>query len=195
MEIPTPGERHRTSCSSGSFRGVQRLPKQARPSLLLLVAGGKTLLLKRSRTHLDTEEREIRLGLSWKPPPCWVAFTVLEVAMQAMGAEESLIVSLLNAASIILTSLTRCTHCDNSGVIMMGIAGYFLIGFEANQKEAMADTVDLVQNLWLGASEVLKGELITVALLSEHTVKLPSKHSCLYPQVGSTFSLAQRCHL
>lgn len=49
---------------------------------------GKTLLLKIPHT-LVPELGEIKLVLTWKPPPCWLAFIVLEGAIHAVETEKS----------------------------------------------------------------------------------------------------------
>lgn len=38
---------------------------------------------------MKTRHRQIKLGLSWKLPPCWAAFKVPESATQAAGGEET----------------------------------------------------------------------------------------------------------
>lgn len=54
---------------------------------------GKILLLKTAHT-LVTGFGEIKLVLIWKLCVCWLAFIVLEAAMQATGGKESLLIYL-----------------------------------------------------------------------------------------------------
>lgn len=55
-------------------------------------------------THFSQGLEEIELVLTWQPPPCWIALTVLGGAMQAVRREK-LSVGLLSCKSRELQSL------------------------------------------------------------------------------------------
>jgi hypothetical protein len=71
---------------------------------ILLLAAPRDLIIQlyywRYQSHtLHTEHRKIKLCQNWRPPPCWRAFIVLQVAMLAMKVIDRFLIQ-LEACSI-----------------------------------------------------------------------------------------------
>lgn len=112
------------SCWSGR---PQSPPKHHDLLSFFLIAPLRNLIVRpycwKCQPHtLDAECRKIKLELSWKLPPCWSSFLVLEDVMQTFRGEKPLRLTQLWTLwdiAALLTCQVRCVHWCNSGTTVM----------------------------------------------------------------------------
>lgn len=76
---------------------------------------------------VDAGLGEILLELRWKLPPCWLASIVLRVATQTAEGKWSAHLWTWHAITM---CQSRCGHWCNSGMTVIGITIWFLLGSE-----------------------------------------------------------------
>lgn len=79
---------------------------------------------------------DINLELTGKLPPCWLAFTGLEGALQVTGGDLPWSYRALGHATILTCQSTRVHRCNRIMTILR-VSSCFLVGFEDCSKEGM----------------------------------------------------------
>lgn len=105
---PPPNPHKKKKENSTGYRHCYWLPFKVRR---------KTILLK-TQHILVAGHITIKLGLIWKLPPCWLAFTVLECAMKAAGGEKTSVLLSWQPAlhAAVLTCQAKYTHWWDSNM-------------------------------------------------------------------------------